>query len=190
MLDNVSITGITPLDHYPRLVDSTHYKHCIESCSLCIPTQKPNIESIHELNLKITVEGFTVLNTILGPKIFIHGSKYIKIIYTAATPSQSLHSTYWEVPFCEFILLENMTCAQCIKSISCIFAGTESGHINFCDERRLNVCILFVLCPQFIESCKPDRNAYKNSGDYWDCWDSPESCEGNSNLPPSPRYKS
>lgn len=122
---------------------------------LCLPSDKPSIAVIEELHVNVNVEDFVILNTFLGPKIIIMGYKFIKLVYTASNAMQSLHATSWKVPFCDFILLKNFSCAQCARMIQCVFAGTEGGYILFHDERKLDVCVSYLLYPVFLQEPVP-----------------------------------
>lgn len=148
MLENVLITGITLLDEYPICGNCEYYKQVIESDALCIPVQKPDIESINELKVYICVEKFKVIKTVLGPKIVIQGTKQVKIIYTADNCQQSLHSAHWDIPFCEFVLMDSYSYDKCLKTVVDVFAGLEDACVKCYDKRTIDISILYILCPQ------------------------------------------
>ena len=146
MLDNISIVGITPLESYPNGCSIKNCKQSIENINLCIPCQKPDMESINEIKTTICINKFKLLNTILGPKIIIHGVFKIKVIYTAKNLEQSLHSAHWDIEFCDFILLNNMCYDECDICISKLFAGLEDICINCCNERSIDLSLLYIVC--------------------------------------------
>ncbi|CEH36163.1 DUF3794 domain-containing protein [Romboutsia lituseburensis] len=100
-----------------------------------IPTQKPDIEGIVEVNSCIeiisqrviktpVVTGYTSSNStpilgenipnaectnLTGRKLIIEGILKQKIIYTAAVDEQSLHSAHFDIPFSTFIIIEKDT---------------------------------------------------------------------------------
>ena len=66
LFDNISITGITPLDYYPDKCTITNCKQNIESISLCIPciyTAKNPEQSLHSAHWDINFCDFILLET-------------------------------------------------------------------------------------------------------------------------------
>ncbi|ENY8962423.1 DUF3794 domain-containing protein [Clostridioides difficile] len=160
MNENISTTGITSLEDYPKGKCKKYYKEFIEDDILCIPTQKPDIECINEVSAKICIEDKNIINTILGPKLVIQGFKNIKIIYTADNCQQSLHSAHWSIPFCKFILLEDLCYDKCDGIIESIFIGIENICVKYFDCRMIDLSLLFIICPQICNcnNCKYCRN--------------------------------
>lgn len=173
MLENILITGITPLDNYPVCGCDEFYKQVMENDMLCIPSQKPDIESINELKVSVCLDRFKVIKTILGPKIVIQGVKHIKAIYTADNCEQSLHSAHWEIPFCEFALIEGVSYDRCLKTVMDVFIGIEEACVKCYDKRTIDISILYIICPQirkgydeipcddYYEPCNKPRNYKK-----------------------------
>ena len=153
MFDNVLITGLTPLDSYPRNGCKEFYKQVIQDTTLCIPSQKPDIESVNELKVSICLDSFKIINTVLGPKLIVEGTKFIKVIYTADNCQQSLHSAHWEVPFCEFILMKDLSYDKCLKSIDDIYIGVEEACVRCFTKRSVDISLIFVLCPMIKKDC-------------------------------------
>ena len=147
LFDNISITGITPLDYYPDKCTITNCKQNIESISLCIPCQKPDMESINEIKVSFCINSCKLLNTILGPKILANITCKIKVIYTAKNPEQSLHSAHWDINFCDFILLETPYYDKRNLCTSNLFIGLEDVCILGYDERYIELSLLYILCP-------------------------------------------
>ena len=150
MIENISIVGITPLDHYPCRESLTSCKQCLGIDNVSIPRQKPSIESIIEIKVSICVEEYRLLNTILGPKVIISGVKRIKIIYTALNCEQSIHSAHWEIPFYEFVLIKDLCFNECETGLNSVFIGIEDVDINYYNERYIEIAILFIICPNII----------------------------------------
>lgn len=82
---------------------------------LMIPEVKPSIESINTIKGVIDCIGYHVINTIeatnverqqlTGYKLIVKGNLTIAIEYTALNEIQSIHSTWYTVPFSTFIIL-------------------------------------------------------------------------------------
>lgn len=149
LLDNITITGITNLDHYP---DNCLVKNCkqnITSISLCVPCQKPDMESINDIKISFCINSYKLLNTILGPKVVLNITAKIKVIYTAKNLEQSLHSAHWDIDFCDFILLENFSYNDCNLCSSSLFIGLEDVCVLNCDERSLELSLIYIICTNF-----------------------------------------
>lgn len=120
MYDDISIVGITEMNHYPVCKCKKYFKQAMEEELLWIPSKKPNIESIDEINVNMCLKDLKIIKTVLGPKIIIHGCKKIKIMYTACNAEQSVHSAHWNIPFYNYILFNNVCydkCKSCLKDI-------------------------------------------------------------------------
>lgn len=159
MIDNISITGITPLDCYPNKCSIKNSKQNIKSVSVCIPCQKPDMESINEVKVTLCIDEFKLLNTILGPKVLVTIISKIKVIYTAKNVEQSLHSAHWDIKFCDFILLEDFCPSECDVYPSNLFVGLEDVCVENCDERYINLSLLYIICSHFNTNPSP-KNYY------------------------------
>lgn len=162
MYDDISIVGITDIESYPNGSCKKYFKQCIENDTLRIPPQKPCVESINEINVSICLNDVKVIKTILGHKLIIHGTKKIKIMYTARNPEQSVHSAHWSISFCEFILLDGLCFEKCHENIRDIFIGVEDVFVENVSSRYIDICVLFIICPSIRPSvpchnydCKP-----------------------------------
>ncbi|ELC8424839.1 DUF3794 domain-containing protein [Clostridium perfringens] len=201
MFENISVTGITPLDYYPR-------KDCLLSCkefsttdTVYIPCEKPRIESINEIKVCICVDEYRLVDTILGPKVIVSGRKKFKVIYTALNREQSVHSAHWEIPFYEFILIKDMCYQKCKKMLCSVFVGVEDVCTNFYNKNCIELNSLFIICPKISEcivscndncecnlksNCKPEHDCSYNHNKYryysdcnYDCeCDSDYYCKG------------
>ena len=146
MLDNISITGITPLESYPKWCSIKNCKQNMQQVNVCIPCQKPDIESIDEIKTTICINKVKLSNTILGPKALIYGVFKIKVIYTAKNCEQSVHSAHWDIDFCDFILLNNMHYDEYEICNAKHFIGLEDICINAYNERFLDLSLLYITC--------------------------------------------
>ena len=157
LFKNILTTGITSIDEYPKLKCTKYCKQSLENDALFIPCEKPDIESINEIKVDICIEDANIINTILGPKLVLHGQKNIKIIYTANNCEQSLHSAHWSVPFCDFILLDGMKYDECFGLVKNVFVGVEYACVTSFNLRDVDVCIIFIICPlikdRYVDSC-------------------------------------
>lgn len=165
MNENISIVGLTPLEQYPCRDYLISCKQCLEVDTVSIPCQKPSIESINEIKVSICINEYRLINTILGPKIIICGTKKIKIIYTALNCEQSIHSAHWEIPFYEFVLIEDFCFDECEIGLNSIFIGIEDVDINYYNERCIEIAVLFIICPN-IRHHKPNPCITQNKCEY------------------------
>lgn len=93
-----------------------------------IPTQKPDMEGILEVNSRVIIISQRVVKTPLvtggnageaitnsectrltGRKLVIEGFLIQKVIYTAAVEDQSIHSADFSMPFSTFIIIDKDT---------------------------------------------------------------------------------
>ncbi|MCC0707801.1 MULTISPECIES: DUF3794 domain-containing protein [unclassified Clostridioides] len=180
MNESILKTGITPLEDYPDNKCMKYYKEFIEDDILCVPTQKPDIECINEVSVKICIEDKEIINTILGPKLVIKGFKNIKVIYTGDNCQQSLHSAHWSIPFCQFILLKDLRYDKCDNIIETIFVGIENIYVKHFDCRMIDLSLLFIICPQLrnCNNCKCCRSYCMHNPNlcYYDNDDCSDSC--------------
>jgi hypothetical protein len=157
LFKDIVTTGITPIEEYPKLKCTKFCKQSLENDNLYIPCEKPDIESINEVKVNVCIDDANIINTILGPKLVLHGHKNIKVIYTANNCEQSLHSAHWNVPFCDFILLDGMRYDECFSLVKNVFVGIEHACVNSFNLREVNLCIIFIICPlikdRYMDTC-------------------------------------
>lgn len=146
MSKNILTFGITDLDAYPNLKCGVCWKEVMQDDTLCIPCQKPDIEEIDSIHLNVCVTDFKIIRTIQGYKLIIEGIKKYKIMYTANTCEQSVHSAHWESHFCEFVLLSKNFYIHNF-SISDVFIGIEDIVVKYNDKRMIDVSIFLIICP-------------------------------------------
>ena len=101
--DFVEIIGIASDSDFPVITPTTRYNQFTVEELLTIPAAKPDIEQINSVMIEAAVTDFRSIATPVGLKVIINGTLNQKVIYTAADPSQSVHSAHFLVPFCTFI---------------------------------------------------------------------------------------
>lgn len=146
MFNDISITGITPLDHYPNKCSTNNCKQNINSTKLCIPSKKPSIESINEIKVMLCVDEYKTLKTILGTKVLINITCNIKAIYTALNEEQSLHSAHWDINFYDFILSNDSSLDRLNTCKQNLFIGLEDICISNFDTRTIDLSLLYIIC--------------------------------------------
>lgn len=147
MSNHINITGLTKLDCFPPNIEERFCKQSLENDVVCIPCKKPDIESINEIKVGLCIDHFEVIDTFLGPKLILKGTKSIKVLYTANNLQQSCHSAHWDLPFCDFILLKGLNFNSCCNSIKDVFIGLEFVILKDFDCRHIDLSILYIICP-------------------------------------------
>lgn len=153
--DMIQICGLTDLKDYPHCPPKHPCKEVSYTDTLCIPCLKPDIKGINEVFVNISITSFKIICTAQGSKLIMDGLKHIKILYTAENSCESVHSAHFDVPFCEFILLE-----EAYSKI--FFIETAIEHIaayQIC-SREFAVSTVILLCPVF-KTCHPCPQAHK-----------------------------
>ena len=145
--NQINITGVTRLDCYPPHIEERYCKQNLENDIVCIPSQKPDIESINEVKVGLCIDHYEVIDTCLGPKLILKGTKSIKVLYTADNHQQSCHSAHWEHSFCDFVLLKGLNYDQCCNSVKGVFVGLESVIVKDFDCRHVDLSIIYIICP-------------------------------------------
>lgn len=152
MAANILTFGITDLDCYPICKYNEICKEFVENDILCLPYQKPDIEVIDSIYANVCIKDFKLIKTIQGYKVIVKGTKRFKIMYTADTCDQSIHSAQWECFFCEFILISE----ECYNSFNIcvhdVFIGIEDIVVKYNDNRIIDVSLVLVMYPIFAGS--------------------------------------
>lgn len=146
MTNNILTFGVTDLDAYPNRKHNTCCKEFMENDTLCIPCKKPDIEEIDSIHVSVCVKDFKVIKTIQGCKLIVEAIKKFKVMYTANTCDQSVHTAHWESHFCQFVLLPENVSLHTL-SINDVFIGIEDIIVKFHDTRAIDVCALLIICP-------------------------------------------
>lgn len=160
-MEQVRVSGITPVEAYPECISVRDSKQCVEKLDLCIPRVKPDIEYVEELQVNVKIGDVKKIDTILGEKLVVQGKILIKAIYTADNAVQSLHSSHWERDFAEYILFEKGERYRKRISVKRVFAGVEDISIIEVDSRGINVSIIYVLCPE-MANCRNCNEVYED----------------------------
>ena len=101
--DFVEIIGIASPSEFPVITPTTRYNQFTVEELLTIPAEKPDVEQINSVMIEATIDNFHSIATPVGLKVIVNGTLTQKVIYTAADPSQSVHSAHYQIPFCTFI---------------------------------------------------------------------------------------
>lgn len=153
MANNILITGITGFEYYPKFRVSKCCKQGMLSNCIFVPNEKPDIESINEIKVDMNIEEYKIIKSILGPKMLIYGFLNIQIIYVADNCQQSLHSAHCSIPFCDFVLIKDLTYDRCSNGICGAFVGIEDVCVKCCSRRSVDLSILYIICPKFYNNC-------------------------------------
>lgn len=149
MFENITLNGITSLSDYPKCKHTKYCKQCLESQKIMIPKEKPDIEFIDDIKAYVQVNEYKIINTILGPKILINGMQKIRVLYTACNLGQSISSFNVNIPFYEFILLDDINYDQCRENINNIFIGIEDIYVYGYNKKNIELALSLIIFPQF-----------------------------------------
>lgn len=150
MANDIVRFGVTELEQYPVCKYRNCCKQIIENDILFVPCKKPDIESIENIHVKVDIENFKIIKTILGYKIVVESVKKYKLMYTANNDAQSVHSAHFEERFCECVLLESFCWHNSISDIKDIFIGVEDIVVKDYDSRKVDVSLLLIMYPVVI----------------------------------------
>lgn len=115
--DVIDVSGLCDPDKI-TIADGDSWTQIVVQESLIIPEEKPDIEQINSVNIKVEIIRKKVVPTpnsdgtenlegklLTGRKLIIEGCLCQTISYTAAVDKQSVHSAHFKVPFSAFIVL-------------------------------------------------------------------------------------
>lgn len=131
---------------------------------LMLPEEKPNIETIEKVFVKVKIISKRIINTpnsnnnenvegtkLTGKKLVVEGILKQKIVYTANVRKQTVHSAHFNVPFSAFIVLKDTTP---LDANLCVRTCIEDVYVKAFNDRQIfkNVTILLnavpiVTCP-------------------------------------------
>lgn len=145
--DLIEICGITSPKSFPQCEVGCPCTELCETDKLFIPSEKPSMEDILQVFVKIHVESYKIICTPIGEKLVIKGCKCIKVMYTAKDICQTVHTAHFEVPFCTFILLKK-------HMGKIIDISTAVEYVDVCplNQRTLYVSTIIFLCPDIKNS--------------------------------------
>lgn len=167
MFNDISITGITPLDHYPIKSSMKNCKQNIKAFKLYIPCPKPDIESVNDIKVSICINDYKIIKTVLGLKIIVNLIFNLKTIYTSLTEEQSVHSAHWDISFCDFILYQNNFNCTLGSLRPNLFIGIEDLSVCNFDNRSIEISLLYIICSSlnYNSSCSHKDNKEPNCKD-------------------------
>jgi hypothetical protein len=140
--NNIDICGITPRCDLPKCDCNYPCNEICETHKFYVPDCKPDIENILQLFIDTSVEKCNVLNTLMGRKLVIYGELHIKILYVANTACQSVHSAHFDIPFCTFIMIGNIS-----SEIAEVCLFIEDAFITQSDVKSFFVSTVILVCP-------------------------------------------
>lgn len=153
---HIDICGITPQHKLPKCSCNCPYKEICQTYKLCVPSCKPDIETILQLFIDTSIKKTDILCTPIGKKLVIYGMVHIKVLYVANTSSQSVHSAHFDIPFCTFMML-NKVC----YSMENLCAFIEDTFVNQLDCRNFYISMLLFIYPMF--KTQDDKHIYDNN---------------------------
>ncbi|ADG83488.1 DUF3794 domain-containing protein [Thermincola potens] len=167
--DFVQIIGISDPTEFPVIGTLNPYNQAAIQESLTIPAAKPDIEQINTLLVEAQVTDSRTILTPTGIKIVVEGLLKQKIIYTALVPEQSVHSAYFEKPFCTYIdvpliipaggTVETLL-ASLGLSLTDLLAGPvnviiEDVEVNLLDPRTVDKCVVLFVYTTLVAALGP-----------------------------------
>jgi len=103
LINFINIIGIADPSEFPVITPTNpNTEHIVEE-TLTIPALKPDAEQINTILIEAMITASRVIITPTGLKVIADGELTQKIIYTAAEPTQSVHSAQFTEQFCSFI---------------------------------------------------------------------------------------
>jgi len=154
----IEISGITPISHFPKCPPHHPCTEFCESDKLCIPSQKITLGSIRQVCLNVCINSFKIICTPAGRKLVIDGKKQIKVFFVPDGPHHCVHSADFEIPFCTFVLLNNIP-----DEVVQICSVVEDISVKCLDCRYFIVTSIIFVCPVFKKDhqlcpCPHDHN--------------------------------
>ncbi|GAB6139127.1 DUF3794 domain-containing protein [Halanaerobaculum tunisiense] len=121
--DLVEVVGVA--DSFPELDgEGDYWTQMSIPETLTIPQQKPDIEQIAKVVVKVKIMSQRVVKTpvscgcnlagsnLTGKKLIIEGFLKQKLLYVADIPQQSVHVAHFKVPFSTYIIVPGETSLQ------------------------------------------------------------------------------
>ncbi|MBM7625130.1 DUF3794 domain-containing protein [Sporohalobacter salinus] len=113
--DLIEIVGIA--ECFPELCEHDSWTQLSIPETLTIPEQKPDIEQVNKVAIKVEIISQRVVrtpvscgcsidgNNLTGRKLIIEGVLNQKVFYVADVDEQSVHAAHFKVPFSTFIVI-------------------------------------------------------------------------------------
>ncbi|MCT4605597.1 MAG: DUF3794 domain-containing protein [Marinisporobacter sp.] len=155
----VDVIGLCDLDNFTVDTADPNWTEISIPEVLSIPPQKPDIETIDKVFVKVKIISKRVVETpnsnggdnaegtqLTGRKLIIEGILKQKVVYTANVPQQTVHSAHFDVPFSAFIVLN---AATDLDAQFCVKACVEDVFIKALNDREIfkNVTVFFTAVP-------------------------------------------
>lgn len=148
--NNIEIIGITPQSEFPHC--PPHYP-CSQICQIdkLFLACQHDIQKILKVIVSVTICSFKVINTPIGKKVVIHGTKHIKVISSIDKQCHCTHSACFDIPFCLFIRLKDFE-----TEIAKIGTIIEDISVESLKNQFLLVSIVIFAYPVFKHATKQD----------------------------------
>ncbi|MGG5462105.1 DUF7507 domain-containing protein [Clostridium sp. B9] len=128
------------------------FKQDYLSGTLEIPDEKPDIESLSDLDINIVFSGYEVFDSpvgvsnskqsLSGKKMSVSGKVCLKIIYVANEEAQSVHSAHYEMPICSYIVLPELEDYDCSINLS---YEIEDFYFKKISDRKFFYSITYIV---------------------------------------------
>lgn len=159
LINFVEIIGTTNPSSFPVITPANPNAQFLVEEKLVIPDTKPDIEQVSSVIIEAQITNSRAIITPIGLKVIVDGIINQKLIYTAANPVQSVHTTNYQESFCTFIeipltLPARMNVTEYLQTLGISLAdvikcGTnvliEDVSVNVLDPRTVEKCmVLFI----------------------------------------------
>ncbi|MCT4508396.1 MAG: DUF3794 domain-containing protein [Tepidibacter sp.] len=162
--DLIDIVGLCDTDAIDLSSPNNLWTQISVPESLTIPEQKPDIEQINSVKIKVNIIKKKIIVTpdsngeneegkkVTGRKLIIEGELVQAVTYTADVPEQTLHTAHFIVPFSAFIVIPRDTPLDTNYEIN---ACIEDVFIKSLCSRRIfkNVTLLLQAIPTLRTQC-------------------------------------
>lgn len=149
MIDVVGLCDVSKFD-----IDQTKDQNWTEISIpeiFIIPHQKPDVENINKVYVKVKIVSTRVVDTpappiknpltpnaegttLTGKKLIVEGLIKQKIVYTADVPEQTVHSAHSETLFSSFIILNNTVD---LEDEFCVYPCIEDVYVKAFNKREI-----------------------------------------------------
>ncbi|MCY6483167.1 DUF3794 domain-containing protein [Clostridium aestuarii] len=129
---------------------------------LRIPCQKPEIESVDRVFVRVKIISKKVIDTpdsetveneegtlLTGKKLIVEGILKQKIVYTALLPDQPVHSANFDIPFSAFIVLDST--AE-LEDEYCVETCVEDVYVKVLGKKEIFKNVTLLLRAKKLES--------------------------------------
>lgn len=131
----VHYVGISKPEEFPE--DPLSYKQKALIKRLVVPSEKPDIEEVIKIMAKIKIQETKVIENPYDIKLLVSGIVKQRIIYTANTTQQPVHSFHSIIPFCELVIMEKFNCNHEHLKVKALI---EDIHLFNTELRAIEEC--------------------------------------------------